>query len=74
MGVIGREPVTDDQSRVVQDRDQIERGLRRLSVDQRAVIVLHHYLGLHPEISMSSPVMSRCLADARSCRAFVVIQ
>jgi RNA polymerase sigma-70 factor (ECF subfamily) len=27
-------------------RDQLERGFRRLSPDQRAVIVLHHYLGL----------------------------
>jgi RNA polymerase sigma-70 factor (ECF subfamily) len=27
-------------------RDQLERGFRRLSVEQRAVIVLHHYLGL----------------------------
>ena len=27
-------------------RDQLERGFRRLAPDQRAVIVLHHYLGL----------------------------
>ena len=27
-------------------QDQLERGFRRLSPDQRAVIVLHHYLGL----------------------------
>jgi RNA polymerase sigma-70 factor, ECF subfamily len=27
-------------------RDQLERGFRRLSAEQRAVIVLHHYLGL----------------------------
>jgi RNA polymerase sigma-70 factor, ECF subfamily len=27
-------------------RDQLERGFRRLSTEQRAVIVLHHYLGL----------------------------
>lgn len=30
----------------VADRDQLERGFLRLSVDQRAVVVLHHYLGL----------------------------
>jgi RNA polymerase sigma-70 factor (ECF subfamily) len=30
----------------VVDRDQLERGFRHLSVDQRAVVVLHHYLGL----------------------------
>jgi RNA polymerase sigma-70 factor, ECF subfamily len=32
----------------VGDRDQIERAFRRLSVDHRAVVVLHHYLGLRP--------------------------
>ena len=28
------------------DRDQLERGFRRLDADQRTVLVLHHYLGL----------------------------
>ena len=27
------------------DRDQIERGFRRLDVDQRSVLVMHYYLG-----------------------------
>ncbi len=27
-------------------RDQLERGFRRLTVEQRAVLVVHHYLGL----------------------------
>jgi RNA polymerase sigma-70 factor (ECF subfamily) len=30
----------------VADRDQLERAFRRLSVDHRAVVVLHHYRGL----------------------------
>ena len=30
----------------VDDRDQIERGMRRISPDHRVVLVLHHYLGL----------------------------
>ena len=30
----------------VVDRDQLERGFRRLSMDHRAVVVLHHYLDL----------------------------
>ena len=29
----------------VVDRDELERGFRRLSPDQRAVVVLHHHLG-----------------------------
>jgi RNA polymerase sigma factor (sigma-70 family) len=33
----------------VDDRDQLERGFRRLSVDHRAVVVLHTYLGLSLE-------------------------
>jgi RNA polymerase sigma factor (sigma-70 family) len=28
------------------DRDELERAFRRLPVDQRAVFVLHHYVGL----------------------------
>ena len=33
----------------VHDRDQLERGFRRLSVDHRAVVVLYKYLGLSIE-------------------------
>ena len=40
------DPVTPDAQRALAVRDQLERGFRRLSPDQRAVIVLHHYLGL----------------------------
>jgi RNA polymerase sigma-70 factor (ECF subfamily) len=32
----------------VDDRDQLERALRRLTVEQRAVLVFHHYLDLSP--------------------------
>lgn len=28
------------------DRDQLERGFRRLDAEQRAILVFHHYLGL----------------------------
>jgi RNA polymerase sigma-70 factor (ECF subfamily) len=30
----------------IDDRDQLERAFRRLTVEQRAVLVFHHYLGL----------------------------
>ena len=30
----------------IADRDQLERGFRRLDADQRIVLVLHYYLGL----------------------------
>ena len=35
-----------DMSLGLADRDQIERGFSRLDTDQRAVLVLHYYLGL----------------------------
>ena len=39
-------PTTPDGSAVIADRDELERAFRRLPIDQRAVFVLHHYLGL----------------------------
>jgi len=38
------EPTSPDGLTSVVDRDQLERGFRRLSVDHRAVVVMHHYL------------------------------
>jgi RNA polymerase sigma-70 factor (ECF subfamily) len=36
----------------VDDRDQLERAFRRLTVEQRSVLVLHHYVGLPlPEVA-----------------------
>ena len=40
------EPVQADGTSAVVDRDQLERGFRRLSIDHRAVVVLHHYLDM----------------------------
>ena len=34
-----------DDAATLADRDELERGFRRLSAEQRAVVVLHHYLG-----------------------------
>jgi RNA polymerase sigma-70 factor, ECF subfamily len=39
-------PAVPDPVVSVVDRDQLERGFRRLPPDQRAVVVLHHYVGL----------------------------
>jgi RNA polymerase sigma-70 factor, ECF subfamily len=39
-------PTTPDGSASIADRDELERAFRRLPIDQRAVFVLHHYLGL----------------------------
>jgi len=40
------DPVTSDTQHAIAIRDQLDRGFRRLTPQQRAVIVLHHYLGL----------------------------
>jgi RNA polymerase sigma-70 factor (ECF subfamily) len=40
------EPAVDDDVGSVVDRDQLERGFRRLTIDHRTVVVLHHYLDL----------------------------
>jgi len=35
-----------DDIQTIADRDELERAFRRLPLDQRAVFVLHHYVGL----------------------------
>jgi RNA polymerase sigma factor (sigma-70 family) len=40
------EPIADDLLSSVVDREQLERGFRRLSIDHRAVVVLYHYLDM----------------------------
>ena len=40
------EPMAADALSAVVDRDQLERAFRRLSLDHRTVVVLHHYLDL----------------------------
>lgn len=46
------DPVCTDVSAEVAARDALERGFRRLDPEQRALIVLHHHLGLpHHEIA-----------------------
>jgi RNA polymerase sigma-70 factor (ECF subfamily) len=37
---------TPDGSRALADRDELDRAFRQIPLDQRAVFVLHHYLGL----------------------------
>jgi RNA polymerase sigma-70 factor, ECF subfamily len=59
----------------VHDRDQLERGFRRLPPEQRAVLVFHHYLGYthvevadHLDIPLGT-VKSRLRYAARAMRA-----
>ena len=43
--VIRSEPTEPDAAESLANHDQLERAFRRLSPEQRAVVVLHHYLG-----------------------------
>jgi RNA polymerase sigma-70 factor, ECF subfamily len=50
--ILGVEPAADDAVGSMADRDQLERGFRRLKPEQRAVVVLHFYVGLTtPEVA-----------------------
>ena len=47
-----RPAVIADNVSAIADRDQLERGFRRLDPEERAVLVLHHYLDLPlPEVA-----------------------
>ena len=69
------EPAGPDATGWVHDRDQLERGFRRLSMDHRVVVVLHHYLDLPLEEvadTLGIPlgtVRSRLLHAMRGLRA-----
>ena len=41
-------PPARDDLLTIADRDQLERGFRRLPPDQRAILVMHHYVGYSP--------------------------
>lgn len=52
VAVVPMQAPVADASHVIADRDQLERGFRRLDPKQRAVIVLHYYLDLTvPEVA-----------------------
>jgi RNA polymerase sigma-70 factor (ECF subfamily) len=41
-------PAGSDEALPLDDRDRIERGFRRLPPEQRAILVLHHFVGYEP--------------------------
>ncbi len=48
VSMLPQEPSEPDQTSALADRDQIERGLRRLTDAQQTILVLHFYIGLSP--------------------------
>ena len=50
--MIQSEPTIQDGAKSLADRDQLERGFRRLKPEQRTVVALHFLIGLPvPEIA-----------------------
>ena len=70
-----REPRTVDAYGVVADRDQMERGFKRLSMDHRVVLAMRFLLGMTPEEIAAtlqlprSTVYSRLQAAVNAMRA-----
>ena len=67
-------PAGRDDLATVLDRDRLERGFRRLSPEQSAIFVLHHYVGLTlPEVAdeLGVPLRDRsspaCTTPHRPC-------
>lgn len=58
----------------VADRDQLERGFRRLTFDQRSIIVLHHYLDLPHEEAAAILGISAGTARSRLARALAALR
>ncbi len=63
-----------DATNAVNDRDQLERGFRRLSVDHRAVVVMHYYLDLTIEDSAEALGISVGTAKSRLNRAMTQLR
>jgi RNA polymerase sigma-70 factor (ECF subfamily) len=67
-------PAVGDQTALVADRDLLERGFLHLGADQRAVLVLHYYVG------MTVPAVAETLgiplgtAQSRLARAMAALR
>jgi RNA polymerase sigma-70 factor (ECF subfamily) len=46
--ILRNEPSEPDRASELADRDEVERGLRRLNDSQRTILTLHFHLGLSP--------------------------
>jgi RNA polymerase sigma-70 factor (ECF subfamily) len=62
--VLSIEPAQSDRAAELADRDQLERGLRRLGEAQRTVLILHFYVGL--SLSEAADVLDIPVGTAKS--------
>ena len=63
-----------DGTGAVNDRDQLERGFAELSIDHRAVVVLHYYLDLSIEDTAATLGISAGTAKSRLNRAMTKLR
>jgi RNA polymerase sigma-70 factor (ECF subfamily) len=67
-------PAESDATGLVGDRDEIERGFRRLGTDQRAVLVLHYYVGMSVSEVADALDIPIGTAQSRLGRALAVLR
>jgi RNA polymerase sigma-70 factor (ECF subfamily) len=67
-------PGIGDETRAVADRDQLERGFRRLGPDLRAVLVLHYYVGMSASAIAETLDIPRGTAQSRLHRALAELR
>ena len=63
-----------DSTGLVADRDQLERGFRRLAAEQRAVLVLHYYVGMSVSAVAETLGVPLGTAQSRLARALTVMR
>jgi RNA polymerase sigma-70 factor, ECF subfamily len=63
-----------DSTALVADRDQLERGFRRLSADLRAILVLHYYVGMTVPMVAQTLDLPLGTAQSRLARALAVMR
>ncbi len=68
------EPTAPDGTGAVNDRDQLERGFAGLSIEHRAVVVLHYYLDLTIEDTAAALGISFGTAKSRLNRAMTKLR
>ena len=67
-------PFLADDVSAIADRDQLERGFRRLGPDQRAVLVLHYYVGMPVPAVAETLGIPLGTAQSRLARAMVALR
>jgi RNA polymerase sigma-70 factor (ECF subfamily) len=74
LGAPAREPAVADEIGAVADRDQLERGFQRLSMEHRAVVIMHHYLDMPLEAVAASLGIPAGTARSRFHRAMASLR